>query len=335
MLKNFRTTFPSSRDPASHPCPFESEPNLLKQPMTVLKVPDPQQVYDAEMDDGALIRLRRHGNPARPRAILSHGNGLAINGYFPYWRLLLDDFDVVVFDFRNSGENPVHGGDHGYDRFLRDLTTIYDAIDRQFGEKRQLGIFHSMSSRANLKYALDGNRRLDGLIVFDPPMVPGEEHPLYDRLQGEEKFLWRWAQGRPDGFADPSEQAALFKKSRMLSKWVDGAYDLMARSILRRDAETGQWNLVCSGAREADIYKQNAELNIWPRADEFPMPLLAIASDPDSDIPSSPAHACRALRDERGWPYECVAGTGHFLQIQEPEKCAEITRRFAREIGLT
>lgn len=302
--------------------------------MPPLTVPPPQSVFDAVMDDGAIIRLRRHGNPAGPRAVLSHGNGLAINGYYPYWRLLLDTFDVVVFDFRNSGENLVHHGVHDYPRFLKDLTAIYDAIDREFGEKRQLGIFHSMSSRANLKYALDGNRRLDGLIVFDPPMVPAEGHPLHERLLSEETVLWRWAQTRPDGFADPAEQAALFRKSRMLSKWADGAYELMARSILRRDASTEAWHLVCSGAREADIYKQNADLNFWPQADEFPMPVLVIASDPDSNIPSAPGHACRALRDECGWAYECVKGTGHFLQIQEPAQCAEITRRFAGEIGL-
>jgi pimeloyl-ACP methyl ester carboxylesterase len=302
--------------------------------MSLLTVPPPHSVFDAIMDDGAVIRLRRHGNPAGPRAILSHGNGLAINGYFPYWRLLLAEFDVVVFDFRNSGENPVHDGAHSYDCFLKDLTEIYDAIDREFGGKPQLGIFHSMSSRANLKYALDGNRRLDGLIVFDPPMVPAEDHALYERLLGEETILWRWAQSRPASFADPAEQAEQFKKSRMLSKWVDGAYELMARSILRHDASANTWNLVCSGAREADIYIQNAGLNIWPQADEFPMPMLVIASDPDSKIPSSPAYACRALRDECGWAYECVEGTGHFLQLQEPEQCAAITRRFAEEIEL-
>lgn len=301
--------------------------------MNTLIVPPPHSVFDAVMDDGAVIRLRRHGNKAGPRAIVSHGNGLAINGYFAYWSLLLADFDVVVFDFRNSGENPVHDGEHSYDRFLKDLTTIYDVVDGEFGEKEQLGIFHSMSSRTNLKYALDGNRRLDGLIVFDPPMVPPKDHPLYQRLQGEEAVLWRWAQTRPDGFADADEQAELFKKSRMLSKWVDGAYHLMAESILRRDKNTGKRMLVCSGRREADIYRQNAELNIWPQADEFPMPVLVIASDPDSEIPSAPGYACRALRDECGWAYECVLGTGHFLQIQEPEICARITRQFAVDAG--
>lgn len=302
--------------------------------MTSLTVPPPASVFDAVMDDGAVIKVRRHGNPVGPRVILSHGNGLAINGYYPFWRLLLGDFDVVVFDFRNSGENAVHDGDHSYPRFLKDLTAVYEAIDLEFGEKPQLGVFHSMSARTNLKYALDGNRRVDGLVVFDPPMVPAEGHPLHERLLGEERVLWGWAENRQASFADPAEQAEQFKKSRMLSSWVDGAYDLMARSILRHDVVKDSWNLVCSGAREAEIYRQNADLNIWPQADEFPMPLLVIASDPDSKIPSSPAYSCRALRDECGWAYEYVAGTGHFLQIQEPEKCAEITRRFAEAIGL-
>ncbi len=302
--------------------------------MSRLTVPPPHSNFDAVMDDRAVIRLRRHGNLSGPRIVLSHGNGLAINGYFPYWALLLAEFDVVLFDFRNCGENPVQSGAHGYGRFLADLDTIYDAIDTEFGEKPQIGAFHSMSSRTNLKYALDGNRRLDGLIVFDPPMVPPLDHPLHDRMAAEERVLSRWAEKRPDRFDDPSDQAGLFRKSRMLSQWVDGAYDLMARSILRHDAATGKWRLVCSGAREAEIYRENAELNFWPDAGKFPMPILAIASDPDSKIPSAPGYACRALRDECGWPYECVAGTGHFMQIQEPAICAGLTRRFAAGIGL-
>ena len=120
----------------------------------------------------------------------------------------------------------------------------------------------------------------------------------------------------------------------MLSQRVDGAYDLMAQSVLRRDQASGKWMLVCSGERESEIYRQNAELDIWPQADEFPMPILVIASDPDSNVPSAPGYACRALRDECGWAYECVEGTGHFLQIQEPGQCAALTRRFAAEIDL-
>ena len=281
------------------------------------------------MNDGAVIILRQYGNLSAPRLILSHGNGCAIDGYFPYWERLLPDFEVVVFDFRNCGINPVHDGDHGYERFMADMSAVYHAIDEEFGPKPQIGVFHSMSARTNLKYALDGNRRLDGLIVFDPPMVPPQDHPLYGMMYTEERVLWRWSAGRPDTFDDPSELAAAYAGSRMLSGWGDGAYDLMARAVLRLEEATGKWRLVCSPARESEVYRQNAAMNIWPRSDEFPMPVLLIASDPDGDIPSAPGHACRALRDECGWAYECVPGTGHFLQIQEPEICARLTKEFA------
>ena len=38
------------------------------------------------MDDGAPIRVVRHGNPSGPRVVLGHGNGFASDSYFPFWR---------------------------------------------------------------------------------------------------------------------------------------------------------------------------------------------------------------------------------------------------------
>ena len=59
------------------------------------------------MADGASITLRRHGNPTGPRIMFSHGNGLATDLYYPMWRLLMDRFDLVLWDLRNHGWNPV------------------------------------------------------------------------------------------------------------------------------------------------------------------------------------------------------------------------------------
>ena len=292
-------------------------------------VPEPAEAYDVVMDDGAVIRLRRHGNTDAPRVILSHGNGCAVDGYFPFWRLLLRDFEVVAFDFRHYGQNPPHDGVHDFDRFLLDMTAVYDAIDREFGPKPQLGAFHSMSARTNLRYALEVGWRLDGLVVFDPPMVPPEGHALHKDMIALERLLWRWAEDRPSRFDDPSELAEHFSGSRMLSGWVDGAYDLMARAVLRRDGDA--WTLSCPGSLEADIYRQNAALRMWPQADAFPGPVMIVASDPESGSP--PGRAALALRDECGWRYECVRGSGHFLQIEQPEACAELVYASMTETG--
>jgi len=55
------------------------------------------------LEDGAKIHLRRHGNPEGARILLSHGNGFAIDAYFPYWQHLLANFDLLVFDFAITG----------------------------------------------------------------------------------------------------------------------------------------------------------------------------------------------------------------------------------------
>lgn len=45
------------------------------------------------------------GRPDGVRLFLSQGNGFAADAYFPYWQYLLAKFDLVVFDFRNHGQN--------------------------------------------------------------------------------------------------------------------------------------------------------------------------------------------------------------------------------------
>ena len=71
----------------------------------IWQVPQPLATLDVPVDDETIITLRRHGNPDGPRLVLCHGNGLAIDLYYPFWSLLTDDFDVIVHDLRNHGWN--------------------------------------------------------------------------------------------------------------------------------------------------------------------------------------------------------------------------------------
>ena len=128
--------------------------------MTLLAPPEPIETVDAAMDDGAIIRIRRHGNLEGPRIVLSHGNGFAADAYYPFWRELLDRCDVVLFDCRNHGQNPFHTAEaHRYERIVGDLGRIRRAIDDAFGARPALGVFHSLSARANMKHAPGGSRK--------------------------------------------------------------------------------------------------------------------------------------------------------------------------------
>ena len=88
-------------------------------------LPAPSMTFDVALDDGAGIRMRRHGNPDGVRLLLTHGNGFAADAYFPYWQHLLQKFDLLVFDFRNHGQNaPVVPPHHTYEQLTRDLERV-------------------------------------------------------------------------------------------------------------------------------------------------------------------------------------------------------------------
>ena len=115
------------------------------------ELPEPIATLDLVMEDGAPIRVVRHGNPFGPRVVLSHGNGFASDSYFPFWRHMLERFDLALFDFRNCGRNPFHAAEpHNYPRFARDNVTVHHAIAEAWGGKTTVGVFHSMSAIAAL-----------------------------------------------------------------------------------------------------------------------------------------------------------------------------------------
>ena len=68
----------------------------------VWDIPEPHATFDVPLDDGSVTVVRRHGNPTGPRLVMSHGTGLAIDLYVPFWSAFLDDFDLFVHDLRGK-----------------------------------------------------------------------------------------------------------------------------------------------------------------------------------------------------------------------------------------
>ena len=287
------------------------------------------------MDDGALIRVRLHGNPDGLRLVLSHGNGFAADAYYPFWRPLAEHCEIVLFDIRNYGHNPFHGAaGHNSSRFVKDLDLIGRAVADAFGDKVSVGVFHSLSARINLKRAVEAGPLWDAMVVFDPPMVPPPDHRLYAPSVAEERTLSRWARTRRNRFSDPSGLARLYRENRAFRRWVPGAHELAARSVLRLDEATGEWALACPGELEARIYGENTEMELWPPPAAFDRPLKFIASDSAAADAKSPGLCCKALGDEYGHVYEAIPDTGHFLQIEKPEACARAMFSFLADIGI-
>src|SRR5258708_37592246 len=114
----------------------------------LLEIPPPHMTFDVPLADDARIRVRRHGNPDGVRLYLSHGNGYAINGYLPYWQHFLDRFDLIIFDFRNHGENePATPAQHTYAQLSRDLARVYQYVTAKLGNRKTGGLLRSRSGR--------------------------------------------------------------------------------------------------------------------------------------------------------------------------------------------
>jgi pimeloyl-ACP methyl ester carboxylesterase len=281
-----------------------------------LIVPAPSETFDVDLEDGARILIRRHGNRDGVRLTVTHGNGFAADAYLPFWQLLTPNYDVLVFDFRNHGRNvPVEPSHHNYAQLARDLDRVLDAINTRLGTKPTVGIFHSMSGRTAMKHAIEIGWRWDGLVLFDPPNVPPASHPRYQAMEVFENKLTEWALGRRRRFASVEELASDYRKSRATQGWVPGAHELMARSVLRKSPDGDGYALVCAPENEAAIYAEALTLNLWPRASEFGGPVKLIGADPNLKGAPATAETNQALGIENGYDYAFVPGTGHLLQI--------------------
>ncbi len=301
-----------------------------------IEVPEPREAIDLRMHDGAIVRVRRHGRPDGLRLALSHGNGLAIDGYFPFWGLLAQRYDVVVFDMRNHGRNPLHGAaGHEWPAFARDLEGIWHGIRAAFGPKPVVGVFHSLSAIASLMHVLEQGPRWDGLALFDPPLYPRDAHPLQSVEAEHMREMAARARRRPDRYKDPRGLAFQYAARREFRRWVPGAHELLARATLRRDADSDQWVLACPRELEARIFETNVDASIWPRLREVQVPLKLICADPELEHAQPPALIGRAAAGELGLEYEAIPNTTHFLPIEEPAACVRALESFLARHGLS
>jgi len=298
--------------------------------MNELTLPEPLDRFEAKMPDGAVIRVRRHGNPAGRRVLLGHGNGFATNAYYPFWRHLGEDCELIVYDQRNHGENPLFGAyGHHVDGFASDLQNVLAAVHSRFGPKPVFGAFHSVSAVAALAHAERWGWRWERLVLFDPPIVPNADEALHAEAFASERFLARWALERDFEFAGPEALADHLQSVRGMQRWVPGAHALMARALVTR--RNGRWTLACPRELEAKVYLSNAFAPVWQDLDRLARHrrrLLVLTGDPDLPGSKYPPRVGARLAERFGLTVEALPGTSHMLQLEEPVRAAARTLDF-------
>lgn len=283
---------------------------------------------EVRLSDGAVLAVRVLGPRGATRLYLSHGNGLAIDGYRVFWEPWAERYELVLFDVRNHGRNPCHGAaGHNWQRIAADFPELRAATDAALGEAPlSVGVFHSLSAVAAASAAPRSPGLFDALVLFDPPLPAPPGHPAHPDIVANNEKMARWASRRPARFAAPEELAASFAATRSLQRWRPGTHLDMARAVLREEA--GSFVLACPPALEAHIYRTNDEPGLWEGLGRLPCPALIVGADTTLPEADSPARLCKAAAEEFGLGYVAIPGTTHFLQIERPEECRAAVERF-------
>ena len=294
-----------------------------------LMPPSPTDRHPLITEDGATIEFRRYGNPDGVRIFGSHGNGFAIDPYWPFSVIWKKNSTLVLFDLRSHGRNPTHKLDlHHIATFARDLESILKTVDQRFGKKPAFGIFHSVSAITALVHARDYRWAWSGLALIDPPLIPSPGHELYEYAYEFEHKISAWAASRENQFESPEVLGEILRSSKSRQHWQPGTHQTMADCTLLEDAKTGAYRLCCPGAYESQIYADNAELNLVPSLADIPGPLLFLCADPGIKGAWSPAKVNAAVAASHGHHYEIIAGSSHMLQLEHPEQAANRIRAF-------
>ncbi len=290
-------------------------------------IPEPVSTCEVRLDEHAVTTVRRHGNSAGPRLVLTHGNGLAIDLYYPFWSLLADDFDLMVYDLRNHGWNGVGAQrDHNIPVLISDHDLILDAIVEEYGEKPTVGVFHSLSTLVTL---LSFNDVYSALVLFDPPLCKpaGKEAEWVAATERMAAMLRK----RTDRFESLEQLAEILAIFPGYARVLPGVRDLIARSTLRKSADGEAYELRCPRDYEAQIAEYTRSFSPLLDLTTLTCPTKVIGADPTLPHAYLPTFN---LSHATAVDYDFVPEASHFLQVEKPEECAAMVREYLASQGI-
>ncbi len=286
-------------------------------------LPEPLETHEVQVDADTVITLRRHGNPDGPRLVMTHGSGLAIDLYYPFWSLLADEFDLILYDLRNHGWNELTALDrHNVPTLVDDHDLIIEAIDTHFGKKPKIGVYHSMSALVALLSPTMGSAYA-ALVMFDPPLrKPYISDEQFDAATMRTAAMVR---RRTAKYRTIEQFSSLLPYVPAFQRMVEGAHDLIARTTLRESRDGEGFELRCPPEYEAQIVDYARIFSLWVDFEAMRCPLKVIGADPTLPYAYMPT---LDLSDVAIVHYDFLPDATHFLPLEKPEECAAVLREF-------
>lgn len=293
-------------------------------------LPEPLAVWDVNGANGTVLAVRRYGNPDGPRLLLTHGNGFAIDAYYPFWSRFTQQFDVCVYDLRNHGWNSV--GDqraHNVPKFTEDTECVLRDLRRRGCDKPTVGVYHSVSALMALRHACQEGR-YSALVLFDVPVCPPSGFPHDMEHVGRRTAIA--VQRRKTRFRSYEDCATYLAGTGMFDRVPSQGIDLFARATLRSAADGTGYQLRCPPAYEAQICRYIFCWSMTVDLSTVTCPTKVIGADPTVPNSYMPSMDIRELRQV---DYDFLPDTTHLLQLERPEACSVLTIEFLEDCGIT
>ncbi|MBT5435655.1 MAG: alpha/beta hydrolase [Alphaproteobacteria bacterium] len=283
------------------------------------------------LSDGASVLLRRQGNPAGMRILVSHGTGFAVDGFRRMWEPLCVNFDVITFDLRHHGRNlACDPASINAERQNADMREVLVGTHEQFGIKQTFGLFHSISALAALRVETRAPGSFAGLVLIEPPAPPPAGHPLEATFEEGRLALAARSARRQERFESIAELASKYAGREPFSLFEEGAGEELARSILVQDGVG--WRLACSPDAESRYYTTNFDDGLFDRADAVGCRVLMLAGRNDLTLPGTPAQLAGDLAQRGGYDYLELADATHMMPLERPGAIAAMTNAFIASV---
>ena len=295
---------------------------------TVWEIPEPISVCEVRLDDDSVTTVRQHGNPSGPRLVLSHGNGLAIDLYYPFWSLLAGDFELMVYDLRNHGWNQVgRRREHNIPTLIHDHDLILEGIDRHYGSKPTVGVYHSLSTLVTI---LADTRPYSALVLFDPPLCK----PTANETEFDEATERGAAMTKRRGYRFRTEEefTELLSFLPGFARVLPGVRELMSSTTLRRSADGQEFELRCPREYEAQIMEYVRSFAPLLDLTLLTCPTKIIGADPTVPFAYLPTFSLSHILSV---DYDFLPDATHFLQLEQPEACIALMREFLDSTGVS
>ena len=249
--------------------------------------------------------------------------------YYPFWSLLYGQFDLIVYDIRNHGWNPVTALEmHQIPVFVRDNEKVLDAVSQYFGPKPSIGVFHSLSALiALIQVANTGG--FSALFLLDPPInKPGISE---QDLESGVNRLAAMTRIRQYTFDSREQFLELLDYVPLYSKFVPGTKKLASEVLLRPVRSGNGYKLCCPPEYEAQILDYVTAWSAFVDFQEIRCPTKVIGADPTLPSAFLPSFDVAEIVQ---LDYDFVPDAAHIVQLERPRTCVDMLREFVEASGI-